>query len=281
MSNLNNVHLFNVATSGSSASTWLNNVLQAGGATSFHALRDDPFEQEVNIKARVDIPKLDELRLFHGLKMLGQRIGNSTGSPISIGVVHSFYRSTGALAAFKTLGGGCNIAMFRHPISRINSQFQAHFVNYKVAKVHNFSQYLNKHEENFFSALNEFSQKIDLAKTEAIDLLKTLANEIVLADVDNFENCKDDERLIFEDMFEDIEGTKRILSNLTQLDFSGVANSFFTTKTNEHILNTKNRVNNIAELPEFIADTLHKIIQQNPKSLDYYQQLNYVDFTGL
>ncbi|TDF39459.1 hypothetical protein EYS14_08050 [Alteromonadaceae bacterium M269] len=281
---MENIHLFNVTTTGSSASVWLNSLLNELGAVSFHALRSDPFSSFAQELNRADTPQLNQTELFRGLRMLGYA---KTSNPppweqheqrhqLAIGVVHTFYKSSEVKVAFNDIGGGRNIAMFRNPIHRINSQFQASYkamIGKKWKSL--FAELLNDYDNRFYPAFEQLISLQPEAKVNAVKIFDIFVNRIIECDIDNQKVCDESESLYYERMFTNVDETIKKLGILINRSISQVPLDAFKTKTNQHITKKSNVLESWQELPEILRDRLSKISVPREEYITCYKELGY------
>ena len=279
-----NVQLFNISTSGSSASMWLNDLLNSLGCLSFHGLRSDPFSAEAQEQNRTDIPSLNPVQVFKGLSLLGyahlgmtpgEKFDDSFGS-VNVGVVHNFYRSSDVKQAFDELGGGRNIAIFRNPIHRINSQFQASYrAMISPRWKEQFNELLQAYDNQFYPAFDELMAKQESSRKAAMSIFDTYVNKILESDVDNQKACDDTESLFYERMFSGIDETVEKLEILLNRKLPDFPKSIFGEKKNQHITKKSNVLESWQELPEILRDRLSKTSVPREEYITCYKELGY------
>jgi hypothetical protein len=288
---MKNIHLFNVSTSGSSASLWLNNLINEMGNTSFHGLRSDPFSTEAQTRNRTDISSQSPEQVFKGLRLLGcaalgmspQSEYDSSFGRMTLGVVHNFYTSSEVKEVFKQMGGGRNLAIFRNPVHRINSQFQASYIGMITRQWRKeFHTLLQQNDNCFYSTLDYFVGKHDDVKAETTAIFDLFLNKIIESDVDNQNACNEQESLFYEDMFKDIDGTMEKLGYLLDQSIREIPFDAFTQKKNQHVVNPKNKLDTWSDFPKILKDRISHVVIPKERYVEAYRQLNYnVEEMGL
>lgn len=279
---MKNVHLFNVSTSGSSASAWLNDLLNKIGCISFHALRADPFSLEVQAHNRPDIHSMGPRQAFCGLRLLGCKI---LGMPpqneydkrfdrIRIGAVHHFYKSSDVKKVLTEMGGR-HMTVYRNPIHRIDSQFQTLFkmkIGDTIAA--ELEQLLQENDNLFYLALEQLMKKYDVARKQIVRLFDVLLKMLIETDIDNQESCCEAESLFYERMFLNIEETTLKLEHLLDKPLEKLPDDAFAIKKNEHV-QSRDRVNSWHEFPEALRDRLLAVEIPRERYIQCYKSLSY------
>jgi hypothetical protein len=280
---MKNVHLFNVSTSGSSASLWLNDLLNSLGCMSFHALRSDPFLDETQKLGRADTPSLNPNKFFNGLRLLGcaklgipplQEYDDNFGQ-LSVGVVHNFYTSSDVKKVLDDLGGR-NMAIFRNPVHRMNSQFQASYRSMISNKWKGqFHTLLDDNDGRFYPAFDLLMKKHEDARGQAIKLFDIYLQKIIESDIDNQRSCSESESLIYENMFKKVEETVEKIERLLDRKISNFPLDAFERKKNQHVEINDNKLNSWSEFPTLLKDRLLSLDIPKEQYLACYKHLNY------
>lgn len=279
---MKNVHLFNVSTSGSSASAWLNDLLNKIGCVSFHALRSDPFSIEVQAHNRPDFHSMGPRQAFCGLRLLGctilgmppQKEYDKRFDRICIGAVHHFYKSSDVKKVLTEMGGK-NMTIYRNPVHRLDSQFQGLFKS-KIGNTTTteLERLLRENDNLFYLALEQLMKRYEVAREQTIRLFDVLLKTIIETDIDNQQSCNEMESLFFERMFSNKEETISKLEHLLDKPIKEIPDEAFATKKNKHV-QSRDRVNSWHEFPEALRDRLQAMEIPREQYIQCYKALSY------
>lgn len=203
------VPIFNISSSGGSATLWLTNLLNRhAGVVCMHALRDNPFTDE----------PIGPAQMVKGLLDLTYRVRGSH----SFGVVHSFYGSE-IYDEIRAVGGGF-MAIVRHPVARIHSLFSHHYRDIGGHQIRNGDVYGTMSEDG--------------TSSELLPVFDSRVKETLRADMQNLTTAQPGEVAVFERMTSDADYCRERLEMLLDTDLSALMPAIrgeLGNKLNQHV----------------------------------------------
>ena len=262
------VKIFNISSSGSTATVWLTSFLNSQNITAFHALRQSPFGLPTDVNSAMSLP-IDGYCMTAALLDLRER----TMIEKPIGLVHS-YGNTSLIKPAIEAHNGVHFALIRNPISRINSQFIHKSEKFGLPDLEK-----NLNELNFYETMEFGLKNLEKLRKAVKATFQHVVGYTLENDLDNMKNAKSDELIHFEEMFIKKDILPKIVSKISEIRAEDVdmSNVKILEKKNTHV---RKQLTDWSDFPKFFRESAMEVIETSFNKFEIIEYYNKAGYDG-